>query len=76
MKISELRKIIKDTINEELIKEGVSDPNKHDFAMHAKIKRDIGRAQNLIVYYIKNKDKNALIDAHKTLEIIVQMLNR
>jgi hypothetical protein len=68
MKINELRRFIQDTVNE------VRD--KSDFAMQAKIKRDIRQAQNLIIHYIKNKDKNALIEAHKTLEIIIQMLDR
>ena len=68
MKINELRRFIQDTVNE------VRD--KSDFAMQAKIKRDIRQAQNLIIHYIKNKDKNALIEAHKTLELIIQMLDR
>jgi hypothetical protein len=68
MKINELRSFIQDTVNE------VRD--KSDFAMQARIKRDIRQAQNLIIHYIKNKDKNALIEAHKTLEIIIQMLDR
>jgi hypothetical protein len=73
MKISELRNLIQDTINEELIKEN---NEERDFALHKRMKRDIGRAQNLIVHYIKNKDKNALIEAHKTLETVIQLLNR